>query len=152
MKTAQQTDWKTEPMPAEKARLVLDRTFSADEMERIRRGVVPEEMEDKWFVYVTDHRLYFHRSWTGFCVYIVLFEEREDGAVMVEAEVNRDQSQYRETSDDTDISMVSFLIDALLLRRPATFPSDEPSDEVRALKIWSSVGRAGLGEHPEDDE
>lgn len=26
-------------------------------------------MEDKWFVHLTDGTLYFHRSWTGRCIY-----------------------------------------------------------------------------------
>ena len=31
--------------------MTLDRVFSPQDMDRIRRGVVPEAMEDKWFIY-----------------------------------------------------------------------------------------------------
>ena len=29
--------------------------------------------EDKWFIYWENDTLFFHRSWTGVCVYIVRF-------------------------------------------------------------------------------
>jgi len=33
-------------------------------------GLVPEEIEDKWFIYWEDDTLFFHRSWTGNCIYV----------------------------------------------------------------------------------
>ena len=43
--------------------VTLDRVFSPQDMDRIRRGVVPEAMEDKWFIYWKEDMLFFHRSW-----------------------------------------------------------------------------------------
>lgn len=54
--------------------LVIPRVFTQDEMTRLRAGLVPEEMEDKWFVVFTDDELRLHRSWTGNHVYTVRFE------------------------------------------------------------------------------
>jgi hypothetical protein len=73
VKTAKPTDWKTEALPSLKSTIRLDRTFSPDEMNLIKRGLVPEEMEDKWFIYWKDGTLFFHRSWTGYCLYAVHF-------------------------------------------------------------------------------
>ncbi|KHD11831.2 hypothetical protein PN36_16130 [Candidatus Thiomargarita nelsonii] len=126
----------------------LDRTFSPEEMKRIRRGVVPEEMEDKWFIYWENERLYFHRSWTGFCIYVVRFTTEGDSCKMIEAYVNRDTEQYKETSDEIDAQMISYLVDVLLLHQQAIFPSDEPSPDKMALMSWSQVGRAMLNQHP----
>lgn len=28
-------------------------------------------MEDKWFSYMDENTLYAHRSWTGYCIYII---------------------------------------------------------------------------------
>ena len=53
--------------------MTLDRVFSPQDMDRIRRGVVPEAMEDKWFIYWKEGMLFFQRSWTGFCIYVVHF-------------------------------------------------------------------------------
>ncbi len=64
-------DWKTTPLPAARAALAFARTYSFAEFAGIQAGLVPEEMEDKWFVFFEDPWLYLHRSWTGFCVFQV---------------------------------------------------------------------------------
>ena len=117
MKTAKSTDWKTEVMPSKRSTIRLDRAFSSEEMERIRRGLVPQQMEDKWFIYWKDDALFFHRSWTGFCIYVVRFASAVGGCTMIEADVNRDPEQYDETSDKIDAEMIAYLIDVLLLHQ-----------------------------------
>lgn len=152
MKAAGPTDWKTEPLPAKKSTIQLDRTFSPQEMAHIQQGLIPEQMEDKWFIYWQDDNLFFHRSWTGYCIYIVHFTAAGGGSRMVQAEVNRDPDQYREANDEHDVAMISYLIDILLLRQASVFPSAEPSPETRALMNWSQVGRAMFGQHPNDEQ
>jgi ADP-ribosylglycohydrolase len=119
-------------------------------MSRIRRGVIPEEMEDKWFVYWEEDTLFFHRSWTGFCVYVVRFSCDENGGLMVSADVNRDPDEYTNTDDLHDAALIDYLIDVLLLRRRASFPARLPTSGEAALEQWSFVGQAGLGIHPGD--
>ena len=152
MKAAKPTDWKTKALPSKRTAIRLDRTFSLEEMQHIRRGLVPEQMEDKWFIYWEDNTLFFHRSWTGVCIYVVRFAAQDDTYRMIEAEVNRDPEQYKVTNDERDAEMISYLVDVLLLRRGAPFPSDEPSSEKQALMNWSQVGRAMLGQHPSDEQ
>ena len=120
-------------------------------MQRICAGLVPEQMEDKWFVYWKDDHLFLHRSWTGYCVYVVRFVAEEGRYKMTEAYANRDPGQCRNTGDERDAAMISFLIDTLLLRREAESSSTEVSSEKRALMMWSLVGRAMLGRHPNAD-
>ena len=148
MKAAGPTDWKTIPMPDRRTSITLNRRYPLEALEQIKRGVIPEEMEDKWFVYWEDGTLFFHRSWTGVCVYVVRFRCEEDGATMIGAEVNRDPKQYRLEDIAHDAEMIPFLIKVLLLKRPAPFPSRSSSNTKRAVEQWSQVGRAGLGEHP----
>ena len=62
-------------------------------------------MEDKWFIYWNDNTLYFHRSWTGMCLYIVHFEAARDGHKIISADINRDPDQYNETSDVRDLKV-----------------------------------------------
>lgn len=147
MKMAQPTDWKTETLPSKQTTIALDRLFSREDMEVIQRGLIPEEMEDKWFIYWKDENLFFHRSWTGFCIYIVHFAVENQGARMVKADVNRDPEQYSETIDANDARMIDYLVDILLLQKESTFPSDEISPEKRAIKNWSQVGRAMFGKN-----
>ncbi|MEO8585546.1 MAG: hypothetical protein ABI584_05255 [Acidobacteriota bacterium] len=144
---ATRKSWKTEPLPARRARLALERRFDAAELAAVRRGLVPEEMEDKWFVFEERGRLYFHRSWTGFCVYEVVLKKTRSGADVVEAWVNRDPEQYSATDDAYDARLLAWMIDALLLKRDAPWPESGKDDEP--LRQWSLVGRAML-EHDGD--
>lgn len=152
MKPAKRSDWKTQDLPAQRSTLVLDRTFSFEEIQRIQLGVVPEAMEDKWFVYWQDDQLTFHRSWTGVCAYIVRFVPEGDAYRMVSAEVNRDATQYSATDDEYDVAMISYLIDVLLLDQMGEFPSTASTPEDAALEQWGSVGRAMLGQHPDNPD
>jgi len=149
-RAAQPDDWNTEVFPQEVSEVTLNRPFSLDEIALIKRGVVPKEMEDKWFIYWQDDGLFFYRSWTGFCIYIVCFDVTEDGAEMTSAAINRDPDQYNCTDDAYDAEMISYLIEVLLLHRPATFPAIQDSPGNQALEQWSLVGRASVGEFPEN--
>ena len=113
---ANKNDWKTEPMPEKCTIIELNQEYSRDRMETIKNGLIPEEMEDKWFIYYesSENKLYLHRSWTGYCIYIIRFEEREDKFVATTAEVNREPSQYSCTDDDEDKITACFLIDSFL--------------------------------------
>jgi len=112
---------------------------------------VPGQMEDKWFIYWKDDTLYFHRSWTGSCIYVVHFAKEGNNYRMIKAEVNRDPKQYMETSDKRDAKMISYLVDVLLLHRESVFPDNELSSEERALKNWIQVGRVMFGQHPDGE-
>jgi len=152
-KPATRSDWNTEEMPIQKATLAVERLFSREEMTLLKQGVVPEAMEDKWFIFHEGDRLYFHRSWTGFCIYIVRFEERGDRHAMVNIEANRDPEQYNQQNDKYDVQMLSYLIDALLLGQSGQFPVLDPnaSPEINALQQWSIVGRTMLKEPSESE-
>lgn len=67
-------DWKSQPMPEERSEVDLDERFTAREFAHLMWGIRPLTMEDKWFAYGREMRLYLHRSWTGICMYEVLFE------------------------------------------------------------------------------
>ena len=115
----------------------------------MKLGLVPGQMEDKWFIYWQDDALHFHRSWSGFCIYVARFTADGDSHRMFEADLNREPEQYGQTDDDHDAAMISYLIDVLLLEREADFPTDAADRGEAALAQWSQVGRAMLGEHPE---
>jgi hypothetical protein len=141
MKTAKPTDWNTEPLPDKHVTLDLQLTYSKKDKQKIVKGLIPKVMEDKWFVYFDGGALHFHRSWTGFCVYRVYAHESGELFVLTHVDVNRETSQYQQTDDEFDRRMVSYLVDVLLLRKPARYPSNDNSEE-QAIKIWTSVGKA----------
>lgn len=103
-------------MPDESEKIAFEREYSISEFERLRAGLVPGEMEDKWFIFFEDPYLYLHRSWTGFCIYRVRFDQSETRARVVEVVVNRrlDQYQYRGAGDEGEF--LGILLDGLLGR------------------------------------
>lgn len=151
-KSATKADWRIKKLPSKRTSIALDRRFAPHEIQHIKAGLIPEEMEDKWFIYWQDDTLFFHRSWTGFCVYMVHFVKDGDCYRMRKAELNRNPKQYAETSDAKDASLISYLIDVLLLHKDAEFPSDLSDSEGAAVAEWSQVGRAMLGQHPANNQ
>ena len=104
---ARRGDWKTAPMPKKHDRFVLERSFREEEMAALRRGNIPQAMEDKWFWYMEGSTLRAYRSWTGYCIYRIDF--KEDGRHIVT--VNRDPEQYKCTSIEEDAASLNRLLD-----------------------------------------
>jgi hypothetical protein len=106
-------------MPGKRTTIPLGRAFPAEELALMRRGLVPQQMEDKWFIFYEDDALFFHRSWTGNCIYVVHFHGTDDEIRATYVDANRDPEQYGETDDQRDRELVLELINILLLQRPA---------------------------------
>jgi len=126
-------DWKTQPMPAERITQKVERVYAAAEAERIRFGSLPWQMEDKWFIFFEDGKLYFHRSWTGLCMFVMHFREDGDALVAHRLDINQ------EHADADSEALAFYLIEALLLDRPGDMPGAEPGNP---MKEWSVMGRA----------
>jgi len=141
---ATSSSWKTEPLPTNRIRLKLERSFDKAEWEALQLGSIPEEMEDKWFIYEEGGWLNFHRSWTGICIFRVGLRKTPTGMEIAEAWVNRDKEQYTCVDDDYDARLLSWLIDVLLLKRPAQYPGSGLRAVLEPLRQWSEVGRAML--------
>ncbi len=150
MKIATRESWETKPLPQARARIAYARSFEAAELARVARGVVPEEMEDKWFVFYEAPWLWFHRSWTGVAIYGVRLRAEGEGSVVEEAWVNRDPAQYRETDDAHDVALLSFLVERLLLGRDVPFPirADVPAEKA-SLLMHHVVGHARSNDEDE---
>ena len=141
MKTAKKRNWETKPLPDRHTVIELQLSYLQDDRLKIVTGFIPRQMEDKWFVYYDEGILYFHRSWTGNCIYQVHVLDADTRFVFTHAEVKRDPEQYSETDDDYERQMISFLTNTLLLDKSDTFPLSK-SSEADALKVWSSIGKA----------
>ncbi len=88
-----------------------------EEFRSIERGLVPEEMEDKWFAFVEDWTLYWHRSWTGLCVYAIQFQPIAGGVRALRARVCSDTAAYRAADDHAEAAWLERLIRTWLLKR-----------------------------------
>ena len=112
-------------MPEKRSRLALRREFTEGEYESIRRGLVPEQMEDKWFIFLEGDTLYFHRSWTGHCIFQLALKREGEKYAVGEVVVNRDAGQYGGTDDAYDERLLAYLIDNLLLGGRTLLPTSK---------------------------
>ena len=66
---ATSSDWDIKPMPEDVSVIDCSIQYLDAEMKQIEKGIIPEEMEEKWFIYFEDDKLYFHRSWSEKSIY-----------------------------------------------------------------------------------
>ncbi len=122
MPRATADSWKIKPMPTRQKRLLIEGSYTPDEMQRIERGFIPAEQQDKWFIYLDGEWLHFHRSWTGTCIFQLHLVAGETGFQADELIVNQDPSEYKMNDDAYNLSLVAYLVDHLLLGRFAQLP------------------------------
>ena len=135
---AEKDSWHSKPMPEQQTNLELNVQFTKSDMEKIKLGFIPQEMEEKWFIYYADNedKLYLYRSWTGICVYIVKFEKVGDSYAAISAVVNRDPEQYKCTDDENDKKLCMSIIGSVLLGQYGFVGNP--------LESWSLLGRQCL--------
>lgn len=95
------------------------RSFSRNEFAKVQEGLVPEDMDDKWFIYFDDY-LFLHRSWTGEPVYRVEFSEDGTGVSVAEALCAEEAGDTATVEQHADL--LNFLIGNLLLGEAHDFP------------------------------
>jgi hypothetical protein len=106
------------------------------------QGLIPQQMEDKWFVYFADGWLNFHRSWTGAHIYALRLDSAAAGVRIAESWVNREPEQYKANDTAYDRKLLTFIIDALLLNKNAVFPVRSEDESLPAgIAQHSAVGR-----------
>jgi hypothetical protein len=94
-RAATRQDFPTSPMPVARGLLPFDYTIPAQLYQRLLRGKIPQDMDDRWFVFAEREWVYIHRSWSGYCVFQLRFEARPGGYLVAEAWVNLDPAQNR---------------------------------------------------------
>lgn len=146
-------DGKREPMPARTRTLPLTLDYTADQFAQIQLGLIPDAMEDKWFLYFEADTLHMHRSWTGYENYRVRFERLPDGGARAfEVLVNDQRGQYTGLDDEDETARVEFLINVLLAHNgwvPELPPTTEAQESELTLRLWSDIGRALVGQGPQ---
>lgn len=102
------------PMPTRRKVVAFQHTFSAEDVKALRRALLPQTMDDKWFGVLREGSLDFYRSWTGFHIHRLLLRNEGRGLVAHKLIVSRARSQYMNTDDAYDREVVAFLIDQML--------------------------------------
>jgi 8-oxo-dGTP pyrophosphatase MutT (NUDIX family) len=115
---ARREDWQNRPFPAKRSTLAYQRVFTPEEMAQVVRGFIPTVQEQKWFAFLEDGVLHFHRSWTGLAIYRLHLTPvpKKLGHWQVHlAEVNRHPGQYGITREEEDLAILRDLVDDMLI-------------------------------------
>ena len=132
-------DWKTNEF-SKTHPIKTNFRVTESQYAKIRFGLRPLQMGDKWFAYFDDRRIHFHRSWTGAKIYEAAIQKGEDYYTITEIIVERDMELYSNTDDNEDVRSFSFLIGRGLLGLNVDTPIDTGKDDD-VLRGWSSFGR-----------
>jgi hypothetical protein len=142
---ATSSSWKrtlfTEGVP-----LPLRAHFGSAQRLKIQAGLIPEVMEDKWFVYFEAPYLFFHRSWTGQPVYRVELATDADGATVIEALWSADLAGVERADPIYQAQLLNFLICNLLLGQSKPFPRPDTAQESAPGLFQHHVAGTGYRE------
>ncbi len=99
-----------QPMPAEYVTIPLHFAISGQAIRMVERGHIPEAMEDHWYMYCHHNTIYYHRSWTGLCIFTARYEIRGGNSVITSLRINRNREQYAGTDDAKDVALFLALL------------------------------------------
>jgi hypothetical protein len=97
--------------------LQLNLRFSDRQFFELKKGFIPRDMDDRWFIYCENEWLYFHRSWTGLGFYKAKLNKTDEGYSIDELWTERNNVERTHEKDLYDIETISVLIDMLFRMR-----------------------------------
>jgi len=113
--------------------------ISETQLARVRFGLWPRQMEDKWFIYFENSRICCHRSWTGYRIYEAEVKKGNTGYTIPEMTVERDAELYGCSDDSEDIRQFHYLIGCGILGLNLNAPIGKSDADL--LSGWSRFGR-----------
>jgi hypothetical protein len=119
-------DWKTHAMPPERTEIEINELFSPREFAHLMWGILPLQMEDKWFAYSKKMCLYWHRSWTGICIYEVHFEKFGEEYIATKLYINANPKEN--PNDFTNASLAIRLMRGHVQFYPCRYETRELPD------------------------
>lgn len=102
--------WSILPMPKEHTVIKTDIDVPSFAMDIIRKGHIPEDMADHWFMYCNNKFIRYYRSWTGICIYEARYRKTDNGYKITSLKVNRSKDQYLETNDRRDYCLFMYML------------------------------------------
>jgi hypothetical protein len=141
-KIATRDSWKILPIDNPK-RIEFDLLIPGVYFDKLKRGLIPQAMEDKWFIYFEDDWLYFHRSWTGYGIYKAELRKKERGYSIQEFFVEQNDNEFHCEEDENRRIFAYLLIRGLL--RLFFYPWEEKKSPYDALAKWHLFGRMMFG-------
>ena len=133
--------WKNEPIVDPK-KIDITLHFTDQQYLKLKKGLIPKVMEDKWFIFFENDCLYFHRSWTGMGIFKAALKKDPEGYSINEFWVESNKEKYSSDNDNSDIEKFCFLIAEGLLRVDVReiYVQRNINSETDMIKGWSDFG------------
>ncbi len=110
MNPATKDSWKRLPLPNLREQLSFPGFYTDARAENIQAGHIPEDMDDKWFIYSEKGWVYFHRSWTGACIFALKLDGSPAGVRVSDSWVSREEKEYSSKDIEQDRKLLTGLI------------------------------------------
>jgi hypothetical protein len=112
------SSWKAKKLPDEREQLHYLPFFYDADADKLQLGHIPTSMDDKWFIFYEEGWLYFHRSWTGNCIYWLRLDGSPGGVRTLESWVCRNKRHYDFVDSQSDIDVLDMLFRKVLKVSP----------------------------------
>lgn len=145
MSKANSSSWKNTPF-IEGISLDYHPAFSTDQFNKLILGLVPQQMEDKWFIFYEEPFLYFHRSWTGDPVYKVCLKNKQNSVQVTEALWEKKYSEQKDADPLYQAALLDFIVSNLLLGMNKPFPMPNKVQQSQAGVYQHHVAGTGYKE------
>ena len=138
-KAATRTSWEAKEIDLPKT-ISLKIHFTPRQFNLIKQGLIPKQMEDKWFIFYENRFLYMHRSWTGFGIYKAEIIKKGEFYAFDEFMTERNKEKNSNEDDEADKDIFVNLIAGGLLGIPARILHNKPNNDTNLLSDWSTYG------------
>ena len=101
-------------MPESYKSIDVNLELACDEYSKIQSGLIPHQMEDRWFIYFDKGKLYCHRSWTGCCIYVAHFHSKDEKHILTRIDVNNNKDEYEPKSDFCELKNFNNLVELII--------------------------------------
>ena len=103
--------------PKSRASLGFFGSYNHQEASKLMQGFLPQDMDDKWYIYYENGWLYFLRSWSGATIFALCLGGTSDGVRVIDSWVNREPDQFNSQDTSDDRRLLSDIIDFYFLGR-----------------------------------
>jgi len=139
---ASSTSWKRLPF-TDGVALPYRSAFNPNQLSRLVEGLVPQRMEDKWFIYYEEPYLFLHRSWTGQPVYRVKLKHSTEGVEVEEALWSKELAETTNSDAQYQSQLIDFLLSNLLLGENKPFPRLPGLDNAKQQLLQHAISGTG---------
>ncbi len=112
-KVATAANWHIEPMPNHSDAITdmpFDFSIPVKAMDVLRRGHIPEAMEDHWFMYCDEEYIRYYRSWTGMCAFEAHYKKEGEHYHVDRLKMNHALAEFGVNGDESGAALFCYLV------------------------------------------